>query len=168
MLKEYEIYGSTEQPSPTFDNNRTIVNLSNYQLNSEEVSVLAKGGNFTVAPSRVPGKNIIDSTETNRAPPRKVGGKHPENYSVPSAKPPKSNIRHEERMALRNLNNNKSIVTLASDKGNATVASDVSDYTQKIPNLLDPATYKKLFCGPTSKILWKNQRPDHGFHHTSG
>lgn len=69
----------------------------------------------------------------------------------------RSNISQEEQRALRSLNN-KNIVTLAADKGNAGVILDASDYTQEIRDLLDPVTCNKHSRDPTAKILEKRTR----------
>lgn len=71
----------------------------------------------------------------------------------------KGNISREERMVLRILNYNKDIITPA-------VVLDVSDYTQKIRDLLDLATYKKIHRDPFKNTA-ESQRADQGLNHTS-
>lgn len=44
----------------------------------------------------------------------------------------------------------KTIIILAADKGNATVVTNTLDYKQKIQDLLDPSTYRKLSRDSTS------------------
>ena len=58
-------------------------------------------------------------------------------------------------MAIKNLNSDKNILILSADKGNATVVMNTDDYDQKIKDLLDPMTYKKLNKDPTANILRK-------------
>ena len=60
-----------------------------------------------------------------------------------------------EKQAIKSLNADKNITILPADKGNATVIMDTTDYKEKIEELLEPHTYKKLNQDPTGKILRK-------------
>ncbi|XP_054715271.1 uncharacterized protein LOC129224748 [Uloborus diversus] len=71
------------------------------------------------------------------------------------AKPPRSNVSNAERKAIKSLNEDKSIVILPADKGNATTVLNTEDYRRKIRDLLDPTIYVKLRRDPTSRILKK-------------
>ncbi|XP_071054397.1 uncharacterized protein [Onthophagus taurus] len=72
-----------------------------------------------------------------------------------SAKPPKSNLTVGEKKALRSIKEKSEIVVLPADKGNATVVMDRKEYDDKMMNLLDPATYRKIKKDPTDKIVRK-------------
>lgn len=63
-----------------------------------------------------------------------------------------------ERKAIRGLNADKHIIILPADKGNATVVMKTDDYHNKIADLLDPNTYRKLKSDPTAKILRATNR----------
>ena len=63
-----------------------------------------------------------------------------------------SNIIKSERKALKDLQRDKSVVILPSDKGRCTVVMDRPAYVEKCKNMLkDTNTYKKLKKDPTSK-----------------
>ena len=69
--------------------------------------------------------------------------------AIKQARPPKSNVRKEEREALRDLRNDSSIVILEADKGNATVVMDAEDYEKKALDLIEKPPFKKLAKDPT-------------------
>ena len=50
----------------------------------------------------------------------------------------------KERMALKNLKENRDIVILPADQGNDTVVMDSNQYEQKMRDLLDDPVYKKI------------------------
>ncbi|KAJ4438156.1 hypothetical protein ANN_14095 [Periplaneta americana] len=105
------------------DTNRTVVNLLEVQLSPEEIAVLAKGGNYAITLHHPPIEDIIsnieagirglpnDETEEIRRETARI---------LQHAKPTKTNLTGKERQALRSLNN-KNLIVLAADKGNATV-----------------------------------------------
>jgi len=109
---------------------RTIVNLTQKELSTDEQSVLSKGNHCKC------GKwNTIVANTYSRA------------------KPPKSNLTFGERTALKTLNPDREILILPTDKGNATVIISTTAYERKIETLLDPITYKKLPRDPTGRLL---------------
>jgi hypothetical protein len=65
---------------------------------------------------------------------------------------PKDNLIGAERKALRALKSNETLTVLPSDKVNAAVVMDTSDYNQKIIALLEDRTYKKLRKDPTDSV----------------
>ena len=66
------------------------------------------------------------------------------------ARPPPSNL-HKERTALRTLKQDKSIVVLPADKGNATVIiMDTDKDEEKITDLLKDPVYRKVRRDPTA------------------
>ena len=145
----------------TPDMSRTVINLTERELTSEETSVLSKGGNFSITPDKVPVEDIIANVESGiRALPRDVAEEiRIETFRIlRNAKTPKSNITTKEKKAIKNLNADKDILILAADKGNATVVMKTDDYKEKIKNLLDPVTYKKLKHDPTTTILRKTNQ----------
>ena len=68
------------------------------------------------------------------------------------SKNPKSNITRKERNAIKPLNSDPDIIIFPADKGNATVIMEMEIYKDKIRELLDPTTYRKLKRDPTNKI----------------
>ena len=62
--------------------------------------------------------------------------------------PPNRNVTREEE-ALKELKNNKKIVILKADNGNATAVMNTEDYEEKVKSLLsDECTYEKLPTRP--------------------
>jgi hypothetical protein len=94
--------------------------MSSQSFNTITTANLARGLNFTVTPRHLPTDDNICRVEAS--------------------------ITQKERAALRELQNNKVIYTLAADKGNVTVILDFSDYSYKIHALLTDPTYEPLNC----------------------
>ena len=115
-----------------------------------------KGGNFAIIPNTIPIEDIIFNIESAI---RSLPECEAEEIRCESsrilrkAKTPKCNIKHSEKLAIKELNDNKNILILPADKGNATVVIETDDYKWKILDLLDLDTYRKLPKDLTSKIL---------------
>ena len=62
------------------------------------------------------------------------------------AKIPKSNLSRNQRIALKDLRGLKEEVILPADRGNATVIMTKCDYEEKMKQLLEANTYRKLSC----------------------
>ncbi|XP_072039813.1 uncharacterized protein [Amphiura filiformis] len=76
--------------------------------------------------------------------------------AIKSTKVPKSNITKDERIAIKELQKEKSIQILGADKGRATVILDTTEYDEKLENLLnDTSTYEELKEDPTPKFKKK-------------
>ena len=143
------------------DNNRTIINLSDHHLSSEEHSVLSKGFNFAITPSVIPIEDIISQTEAaiRELPPDAAEEIRSEcSRILQRAKPPQSNIASKERQAIKKLNRDKDILILPADKGNATVIMKTTDYNGKILDILNTNDYKKVTRDPTAQILRKTNQ----------
>ncbi|XP_072033573.1 uncharacterized protein [Amphiura filiformis] len=104
-------------------------------LNDPELSVLAKGLNYAVAPNKFPVVDIITSTETACR-----------NLS-------ERDRGEEELKAVDNLKKDKDIRILPADKGRIVVVLDTVEYQQKCEQLLgDTTTYTNLGTkDPTTK-----------------
>ena len=64
----------------------------------------------------------------------------------------KRNITAEEHHALKELQQEKSIIVLPANKGKGTVVMDASEYDEKVKEMLsDSKTYEKLTKDPTNK-----------------
>jgi len=119
-------------------------------------NVLSKGGNFAIVPAKLPVGEIIANVESGiRSLPIQTAEHIREKTSriLQRAKPPKSNLTFGERTALKTLNQDREILVLPADKGNATVIISTTDHERKIETFLDPITYKKLPRDPTGRIL---------------
>ena len=66
------------------------------------------------------------------------------------ARPPSSNIHKEERAALKTLRQDKNIVVLATDNGNAMVVMDSTEYEEKVTSVLGDPIYKRVKRDPTA------------------
>ena len=137
------------------DKSRWVVNLSKRQLVEEERKVLEWGMKFAPSPRTIPKAEIIalveDAVQTNvNVKPAEadlvraaVAG------AVRKAKPPKSNVRKSEWEAMSRLREDKSIVILEADKGNATVVMDADEYERKALDLIGKQPFKQLCRDPT-------------------
>ena len=133
------------------------MNLSSRSLTVSERSVLMKGLNFSVTPSKIPVADIIAATE--HACSQLKDKSQAESLRsevvkiVRKSKPPRSNISKAEREAIRSLAKDDSVVILPADKGRTTVILDKQDYQNKVNTLLDDTnTYEKLTSDPTRSI----------------
>ncbi|XP_015118216.1 uncharacterized protein LOC107041914 [Diachasma alloeum] len=131
-------------------------NLTKHQLSETQVSVLAKGHNFAVAPKKIPTEEIISQTETAIYHlPQETGDAIRRKLSniLHKVNPPSDNITEEERLALRTLKENNDIIILPADKGNAIVVIDRDDYSGKLSAMLgDSRVYTKLRKDPLAQL----------------
>ena len=72
---------------------------------------------------------------------------------------PKSNMTKDEKLALKKLAEDKDIVILPVDKGNATVVLNKEDHNQKMNDLSKDASYKQMKSNPTTKVEKKVGTP---------
>ena len=139
---------------------RWVINRSNRSLNEAETKVLSRGLKFSVTPSHIPTKEIITSTEEacDSIKDYKVA------YSlrgevvrlVKAANPPKPNISKAEKLALKELKSDESILVLPADKGCATVILNKDEYNTKMRELIsDSNTYAPLKKDPTNSYRSK-------------
>ena len=120
-----------------------------------QVSVLAKGPNFSIAPNSIPNMDYITAAES-------MCGKLKEedamalrtdiNALLRKAKVPKPNLTSEERRGLAQLKKDKDRVVLIADKGVAMVVMDKQDYINKAEELLAQLAYRTIPKDPTNKI----------------
>ena len=152
---------STQQtdsiPPATQEPHRWVRNLSKYNPTPDEISLLAKGGNFAISPKCIPFDDFVVATEEAC---RKIGHKGEAAALkaevaeiLKEAKAPPSNLTMKERKAIKTLKENDDIVIVPADKGKCTVIMDRDDYVQKMETKLqDTSTYKEIFEDPTPKL----------------
>ena len=149
-MQQNTTYGEQQQE---IDLNKWVVNLSSRTLTNAEERVLRRGLNFAPTPRRIPYIDIIAAVEgvtrhLNTEEASELRG------SVCSllkrARPPSSNMDKEERAALKTLRQDKNIVVLPADKGNATVVMDSARYEEKVTSLLEDPIYKRVKRDPTA------------------
>ncbi|XP_037506744.2 uncharacterized protein LOC119382905 [Rhipicephalus sanguineus] len=128
-----------------------------HKLDDAEWSVLSLGLNYNLAPQPDVKKVVcavesavmcVDPSRRDEARTRVVGvlSKLRRNQEFDPLSP-------EERKALKRLRDNKDIVILPADKGNATVVLDTQDYENKMRLMLeDDRTYVPLNRDPTAKV----------------
>ena len=108
-----------------------MVNISCYELKKEEMEVLNKGLNFSLAPNKIPNEEIICSLEDGI---RTLKDEDKELIRqecaviLRKAKPPRRNLNLEQLKAIKSLRNNNDIVILKADKGDAIVIMNYEDY----------------------------------------
>ena len=112
-----------------------VKNESKRILSFHEKKVLERGLNFAIAPKTLPVMNITSAVEKGL----KLLGNSP-SVDIARAKitqilsnwrPPTPNLTEEEFKALKQLQQDKTIIILKSDKGNATVVMDKNDYEKR-------------------------------------
>ena len=135
--------------------NKWVINLSKQSLTQAQISVLAKGPNFFIAPNNIPNLDYITDVET-------MCGKLKEedamalrtdiNALLRKAKIPKPNLTREERIGVTQIKKDKDRVVLTADKGVALVVMDKQDYINKAEALLATLAYKTISRDPTNKL----------------
>ncbi|XP_072039336.1 uncharacterized protein [Amphiura filiformis] len=130
-----------------------VKNISDKELSEPEQKLLARGLNFAVSVDKIPHEEYIVACETACA---KLPWEEAKSLraevagTLKSAKPPKSNISKEERVALNILKKSKDILIMGADKGKCTVVQSPNEYESKVNDMLsDQHTYEKLSKDPT-------------------
>ncbi|XP_072144580.1 uncharacterized protein [Dermacentor andersoni] len=135
----------------------SVYNLSSYQPDGYEMAVLSLGLNFNTGPATDTKKvicaaeravNLVDQSRRDEARTRVVNV-----LSKLHAQPTVDTLCKQERDAVKRLQENRDIVVLPADKGNATVLLDKSKYIEKMCLLLsDVHTYASVARDPTPKL----------------
>ncbi|KAK3735298.1 hypothetical protein QZH41_000232 [Actinostola sp. cb2023] len=133
--------------------------MSSKNLSKNEMSVLSKGLNFAPAPRKIPVEKFVIETESSisgLSPKAKSDIRNKVTNILASAKLPANNLTKDEKSAIRTLRDDKDIIILKADKGNATVVMDRTEYDNKIENMLsDTKTYKILPRDPAKSCETK-------------
>ncbi|XP_022109743.1 uncharacterized protein LOC110989562 [Acanthaster planci] len=147
---------TTQRPiESAVDTSKWVVNLSARTLTTVETSLLGKGLNFAVTPDHVPAMEIVSSVETTL---KRLDSETADlvrrevNATLRRARPPRSNINREQRIALKVLRQDRSIVILPADKGRASVILDAHMYRDKMGELISTGPYWKLAKDPTDRL----------------
>ena len=135
-----------------------VINLSDKELTTDETSVLRKGLNFAVTPSKVPTDEYVIAIESAC---RILGPDTKEAETlradcvriIKNAPNPRPNLPRNERMALDNLAKDNNVTIVPADKGRAVVILNSIDYKNKAKKLLsDTNTYQILDKDPTARF----------------
>ncbi|XP_071452179.1 uncharacterized protein [Hetaerina americana] len=156
--KKFARLNSTKAIRTPLDRSRTVINLTDTELDEPTLSVLSKGLNFAPAPRSIPYTDFIGGIEQAV---RKLPGEAAEEVRnevtmvLKRALPPKSNTFKEEREALQALRRKTDIMVLPADKGNATVIMKKEECHSKIREVLSDTAYVRLSRDPTDAIMRK-------------
>ena len=120
LTKEETRSPTTNIGNTNIDQTKWVMNLSDRPLSDSERSVLMKGLNFSVTPSKIPVDEIVAATELacNQLKDKSQAESLRDGVVkiVSKSKPPRSNISRAEREAIKALAKDDSIVILPADK----------------------------------------------------
>ncbi|XP_071450003.1 uncharacterized protein [Hetaerina americana] len=157
QIRKFEKLSDRQHPSSLGhgpEKDRSVINFTDYQLTNAHISILSKGLNFAIAPTKIPKEEIVTEVEyAIRKLPKGDADEIREDVAriLRNARPPKMNITGAERRALSDLRGNENILILPADKGNSTVLMKRGDYEMKISRMREDSTYRKLRSDPTAK-----------------
>ena len=151
LISKEEIRSPTTNIGDTnIDRTKWVMNLSDHPLSDSERSVLMKGLNFSVTPSKIPVDEIVAATELacNQLKEKSQAEslRNEVVKIVSKSKPPRPNISRAEREAIKALAKDDSIVILLADKGRTMVILNKQDYHNKVKALLDDTNTYELVC----------------------
>ena len=131
LRKKNKSFGS----SSTIDNKqRRVHSLSLKTLSESQINVLQKGFKFAIAPFQIPTLDFVSGVEFGLRQVEDVAqvviARSKVTEILKTAKPPKSNLSKEEKMALQQLKSDTTIKILKANKGNLTVVMDSFVYKQ--------------------------------------
>lgn len=153
-----------DPPAPTRESpqtDQTVVNLSSRPLNIYESQVLSKGLNFAVVPKNINTLDFITGIESAVPQlPEELADQFrcEASLALKNIKPVKNNTSKGERDAIKSLKTDDSLKILPSDKGNATVVLNKTDYNSKIDQVLKAGKYTLLKKDPTKSYESKIER----------
>ena len=139
----------------SIDNNKWVINLSGNNLTKAQVSVLAKGPNYSIAPNNIPNMDYITAVESMCSKLKEEDAmalRTDINALLRKAKIPEPNLAKEERRGLAQLKKHEDKVVLIVDKRVAMVVMDRQDYINKAEELLKQPAYRTIPKDPTNKI----------------
>ena len=129
------------------DTDKVVVNLSNRILSNCELSILKKGLNFNLNKRQLSSFEVIPAIEPSlKCVTAEVANviRHKVSATLLNQKPSLSNISKAEQLALKHLQQDKSIVITRADKGNTTVVLNTVDYEKKALEHLNNGPYEKV------------------------
>ena len=133
-----------------------VKNISSKTLSKHQNSIIQKGAGFAITPPNIPIDEFIVSTEraSREMHPGAAAAMRAEVAELLlNAKKPTSNISKEERIAMKELNEDGTIIIVPADKGKCLVVMDKDEYVRKMEmKLSDINTYRKNDDDPTIRI----------------
>ncbi|KAG8222146.1 hypothetical protein J437_LFUL000728 [Ladona fulva] len=158
QTKKFEGLGNSKVTSASLNPDRIVINLSGRNISETAKSVLSKGLNFAPAPRTMPYQDFIGAIEPAlRFLPQESAEEARSKIAsaLKKATPPRSSLSREEREALKDLKDNRDVVILPADKGNATVLMERYSYTRRIQEILKDGSYKVIACDLTDTLTRK-------------
>ena len=155
QIQKFDRLQAKQHLAPQLNQDKVVKNFSSRSLAPKEKEALALGLNFAVTPKQIPTFKIVAATEATAS---QLDGetaqllRHRVSSILSTAKPPKSNLSRQLQKAVKNLREDRDIVILPADKGNATVILDQTDYAAKMEHLLEDRAYRKVQRNPTSRV----------------
>jgi hypothetical protein len=130
-----------------------FVNESSQVFSETEEKLLNKGLNFIPKPSRPPTLNIVADIESAI---KKVPFQERDEIRQECSKVLKAEIKNEKsiddhRRTIKNLKE-KDVYYLKADKSNSIVAIDVSDYNQRMIDLITEGPYDEINNNPLNRM----------------
>ena len=151
------------------DPSKVIHNFSNYELSDLEKSILVKGVNYSVNPGKLLYGDYCLNFELLFSDISRNAKLTPHNLDIVKSKlkdvsissfeghnlnPDKfSNLNEEERDCLRHLSDNKDLVIQKSDKGNAVVILNKTDYCDRVRTILNDTSKFQIAKIKDGKLL---------------
>ena len=154
LMKKHQKSSGTSTGPPGLNKDKWVINLSGQELSESEVSLLQKGMNFAISPSKLPLLQIITPIEQamQKLPPSTAEIIRASVFlTLKKHKPPALNITPSEKEALRSIKKRDNLVLLPADKGRSTVILSRTDYEKKAYDILQGGKYNILHHDPTAK-----------------
>ena len=139
-------------------NSKWVINLSKTSLNKGQISILAKGPNFAIAPRHIPNIDYITAIESvcHKLKGEEAGELEADiNSLLRRVQVPKPNLTKQEILGLSQLKKDKDRVVCTADKGVAMVVMVKEDYIKKAESLLVQPAYRTIGRDPTIQIKVK-------------
>ena len=147
---------ATTTTTTTVQLEKWVRNLSGAPLTKAQMSLLAHGPNFAIAPRHPPYGEYIPSLEQaclNMEPHNEEELRAEIRGPLRHSNKARRNITKEEAQALTELKKDHSRVILTTDKGVVLVVMDRTEYNNKAQKLLeDGGTYNGIKADPTNKL----------------
>ena len=155
-LVQQQVLTERTSRSGTNIDTSNVVNKSNTALSQSQLAVLSKGLKYVPTPKSINVVNVIANTEQAlRSAPhltKQLAISEISTFIRKWKKPKRDNLTREERIALKEIKNMKTVTIVQADKGGKVVVIDADDYTRKIEEkLADTALYEAV--GDPTKII---------------
>ena len=140
------------------NNSKWVINLSKTSLTEAQESLLAKGPNFTLAPSNIHSTDYITVVESicSKLKEQEVQELRVDvNSLLRRVHTPKPNLTKQERRGFVQLKKDNDRLVLTADKGVTMVVIDKEDYIHKAKELLGQPAYRKLDRDLSNRIKAK-------------